>query len=145
MASGDDVLAQIRRANERFYRAFESLEMAQMEAIWVQAERAKCIHPGWDILVGWETIRKSWQAIFASTDYIRFVITDVSVHVYNRVAWVTCVENLSDDPAILDMMRILTTNVYEYNGTDWCIVHHHASPIMRHIPASGEQSQETLN
>lgn len=145
MASQEETLAQIKRANERFYRAFESLDITQMAAVWVQAERAKCVHPGWYLLSGWEAIRQSWEDIFANTDYMRFVITDVSVHLYSRVAWVTCVENLSDAPDTLQIARILATNMYEHTGDEWRIVHHHASPVMRPGPTSGEEDAEFLN
>lgn len=145
MASHDELLAQVRRANERFYRAFESLEIAQMEAIWVQAERAKCVHPGWDILTGWESIRASWEAIFASTDFMHFVLTDVAVHLYGPLAWVTCIENLRDDPDVPAMLRLLATNIYERSGDDWLIVHHHASAIMRPAPSGNPLDPDALN
>ena len=93
-----------------------------MSAVWVQTERAKCVHPGWSLLEGWETIARSWAAIFANTSYMRFVITDVSVHFYGHVAWVTCVENLSDAPGSTRVSRILATNVYEELDDDWRIV-----------------------
>jgi ketosteroid isomerase-like protein len=134
VASQEQVVAQVKHANERFYRAFESLDITLMAAVWVQAEQATCVHPGWDVLTGWEDIRRSWEAIFANTDYMRFVITDVSVHLYEQVAWVTCMENLSDDPDAPQRTRILATNVYEHSGDDWRIVHHHASPVMRPRP-----------
>jgi ketosteroid isomerase-like protein len=143
--SHDKTLVAVRRANERFYRAFESLDIAQMSAIWVHAERAKCVHPGWDLLEGWEAICQSWEAIFANTEYMRFVITDVSVHVYGRVAWVTCVENLSVMPGDLQVTRILATNVYERTDDDWRMVHHHASPVMRPTPEGEGLGPEHLN
>lgn len=145
MASQEEALAQVKRANERFYRAFESLDINRMAAVWVQAERATCVHPGWDLLSGWDAIRDSWEAIFAHTDYMRFVITDVSVHLYGPVAWVTCVENLSDAPDTLQMVRILATNMYEHSGDTWLIVHHHASPVMRPRSAALEVDPELLN
>jgi ketosteroid isomerase-like protein len=76
---------------------------------------------------------------------MRFVITDVAVHLYGRVAWVTCMENLSDAPDTLQMARILATNVFEHTGEAWRMVHHHASPIMRPAPALGEGDPEFLN
>ena len=145
MASQAEAIEQVKRANERFYRAFESLDISKMAAVWMQAERAKCVHPGWSLLSGWEAVRQSWEAIFANTDYMRFVITDVAVHLYGRVAWVTCVENLSDAPGTLQMARILATNVYEYTDEAWHIVHHHASPVMRPGPPSDEGDPEFLN
>lgn len=146
MPSQETVMAQVKRANEHFYRAFESLDTEQMAAVWVHAERAKCVHPGWDLLTGWEAVYQSWAAIFANTDYMRFVITDVSVHLYGHVAWVTCVENLSDAFASTEITRILATNVYERNGDEWFMVHHHASPILRPLPSFEEESDfESLN
>lgn len=145
MAAHNDIVTQVKRANERFYRAFETLDISTMAAVWVQAERAQCIHPGWDLLSGWEAIRRSWEGIFANTDYMRFVITDVATHVYGSMAWVTCVENLSDAPESLQMARMLATNVYEHHGDAWLLVHHHASPIMRPSPTLPDDEAELLN
>lgn len=145
MAAHEDLVAQVKRANERFYRAFETLDIATMSALWVQAERAQCIHPGWELLSGWQDIRRSWEGIFANTDYMRFVLTDIAVHVYGRMAWVTCVENLSDAPDSLQMARMLATNVYEQTEDDWRIVHHHASPILRPRPSLLDDEAEFLN
>ena len=145
MTSQEETIAQVKRANELFYRAFETLDITNMAAVWVQAERAKCVHPGWSLLSGWEAILQSWEAIFANTDYMRFVITEVVVHLYGRVAWVTCIENLSDAPDTLQMARIFATNIYEQLGDEWRIVHHHASPVMRPTPAMREGDPEFLN
>lgn len=145
MPSQEEVMAQVKRANDRFYRVFESLDIEQMAAMWVQADRAKCVHPGWDLVEGWDVVHQSWAAIFANTEYMRFVITDVSVHLYGHVAWVTCVENLSDTLESSQMVRILATNVYEMHGDDWHIVHHHASHVMRPPASLDDPDPEFLN
>jgi ketosteroid isomerase-like protein len=145
MASREESLHQVERANTRFYRAFESLDMVQMAAVWVQAERTTCVHPGWDVLCGWEAVQQSWEAIFASTDYMRFIISDVAIVLYDQVAWVTCVENLSHDPEVPQVSRLLATNVYERHGEDWQIVHHHASPVLRPMANRQGPGPETLN
>ena len=145
MSSQEELLAQVRRANERFYRAFESLDIDLMRSVWVQTDRAKCVHPGWALLEGWEVVAQSWAAIFANTHYMRFVITDVAVHLYGQVAWVTCVENLSDAPGSTRISRILATNVYEQHDDDWYIVHHHASPVLQAPPSFREPDDEYLN
>ena len=67
MGSHEDALTQVKRTNERFYRAFESLNIDQMSAIWVHAERAKCVHPGWDALQGYgeaaaDKMPHAWKA-----------------------------------------------------------------------------------
>ena len=145
MPSQDETLAQVRRANERFYRAFETLDIDEMSAVWVQTERAKCVHPGWDMLAGWNAVRQSWAAIFHNTSYMKFLITDVAVHLYGHVAWVTCVENLTDAVESTTISRMLATNVYEFDGDDWRIVHHHASPVMRATPSFDDSEAERLN
>ena len=61
------------------------------------------------------------------------------------VAWVTCMENLSDAPDTLQMARILATNVFEHTGEEWRMVHHHASPVMRPASGLGEADPEFLN
>jgi ketosteroid isomerase-like protein len=145
VASHDDILVQVQRANERFYRAFESLDLRLMAAVWVHADRARCVHPGWELLEGWPAIRDSWEAIFANTDYMRFVITDVSVHSDGHLAWVTCTENLSDAPGSRAVTHILATNIYELSDDDWLLVHHHASPILRPAPRREDPELEEFN
>jgi ketosteroid isomerase-like protein len=145
VASHNDILGQVRRANERFYRAFESLDMQLMAAMWMHTDHARCVHPGWGLLEGWPAIRDSWQAIFANTDSMRFVITDVSVHLDSHVAWVTCTENLSDSPDARAMTRILATNIYQFSDDDWLLVHHHASPILRPSSPAAGPGLEDLN
>lgn len=140
MAAHDDILVQVQRANERFYRAFESLDLRLMAAVWVHDDRARCVHPGWDMLAGWPAVRDSWEAIFVNTEYMRFVITEVSVHADGPLAWVTCTENLSDAPDAPAVTRLLATNIYTLHDDDWLLVHHHASPIMR--PASRRNDPE---
>lgn len=144
MSTQEEIIEQVRRANDHFYRAFESLDIEQMAMRWVHARRARCVHPGWEMLEGWAAIEQSWAAIFANTDFMRFVITDVAVHPYDRVAWVTCVENLSDTSETMQLSRILATNIYERHDGEWRIVHHHASPILRPVAPPGPGA-EALN
>jgi len=59
--------AAVRAANRGFYAAFESLDIAQMEALWAHDEAVQCVQPGWDLLVGWEEARGRWARIFANT------------------------------------------------------------------------------
>jgi ketosteroid isomerase-like protein len=97
------------------------------------------------MLEGWAAIEQSWAAIFANTDYMRFVITNVAVRLYGNVAWVSCIENLSDASETLQMSRLLATNIYECHDDEWRIVHHHASPILRPLSAPPGPGPETLN
>src|SRR3990172_5044392 len=56
----DDDIAEVEEAHARFYRAFEGLDLQEMETVWARGEHVRCIHPAWGLLVGWEAVRASW-------------------------------------------------------------------------------------
>ena len=123
--------AAVREANERFYRAFESLDLAEMDGIWAHGDHVACVHPGWNRLHGWDDVRRSWAAIFQSTTEMRFTITDVRVEIRGDLGWVHCTENIiSETRGSLSITAILATNVFERHDVWWLLVHHHASHIL---------------
>jgi ketosteroid isomerase-like protein len=127
----------VRGANARFYRAFESLTLDEMDAVWVHGDHVACVHPGWPRLTGWEAVRESWATIFQNTVEMRFTITDVRVDVRADVAWVLCTENiLSQARGGLAVTSILATNVFERHGAEWLLVHHHASHVLDSAPGA---------
>jgi len=121
----------VTKANQKFYDAFESLDIAKMDEIWAHQEYVTCIHPGWTIRFGWPAVRDSWVLIFNNTFSMTFELTDVMVQVAGDMAWVICVENLtthqSDEP---QQARVLATNLFELIGDEWLMIHHHGSPVM---------------
>jgi ketosteroid isomerase-like protein len=120
--------ADVEEANARFYRAFETLDIEEMDRVWVHGEHACCVHPGWPLLRGWDAVRTSWQRIFANTGEMRFTLADVNVTVGGDLAWVTCTENiLSEVNGRVAVTAILATNLFERVADGWRIVHHHAS------------------
>ena len=127
MSDADDV----EEANARFYRAFETLDISEMDQVWVHGEHARCVHPGWALLCGWGAIRTSWQTIFTNTQEMRFTLSDVSVSVSEERAWVTCTETiLSEVGSRVSVTAILATNVFERPLDGWRLVHHHGSHIL---------------
>ena len=129
----DDPRQVVQEANERFYRAFESLDRPALVRIGREfhGSHVACVHPGWSRLHGWEEVRRSWAAIFQSTTEMRFTITDVRVEVRGDLGWVHCTENiLSETRGSLSITAILATNVFERQGGRWRLVHHHASHIL---------------
>ncbi len=132
MASYEELEAAVLRANERFYEAFEQLDIQAMSTVWLHADRARCIHPGWRTLRGWPAIKESWIAIFSNTEDIKFTITDVSVSLCDRMAWVSCVENIIDSGNTIPVVSTIeATNIFERIGTEWRMVQHHASMAVR--------------
>ncbi len=122
--------AAVIAANDAFYRAFESLEIDRMRALWLPSGPITCVHPGWDALVGWPAVMESWEQIFTGTLGMRFTLSDVTVRVVADAAWVLCVEHIESRE--LDGMteaRIQATNVFEHRDGRWWIVHHHGGPL----------------
>jgi ketosteroid isomerase-like protein len=117
-------------ANAAFYRAFESLEIARMEAVWLSAPYISCVHPGWQRLVGWGPVMESWGRIFASTLAMRFTLGDVRVETRGDVAWVLLTEGIDSrhrDGKVT--AEVEATNVFERRDGRWLLVHHHGSPV----------------
>ena len=131
MAVAKDEIAEIRSVNERFYRAFEKLDMEAMAAVWAKTDYVKCIHPGWGLLVGWDAVRASWEIIFRNTGEIKFTLTEVQVESRGPLAWVTLTENiLSHVEGRVAATSVLASNVFEKAAAGWLLIHHHASHIL---------------
>ena len=127
----DADLGEVEEANSRFYRAFETLDLAEMDAVWMHTEGVKCVHPGWPLIVGWSAVRHSWETIFANTTEMRFTISDVRAGGGPDIAWVTCTENiLSQAAGRVGVTSLLATNVFERGPDGWRMVHHHASHVL---------------
>jgi ketosteroid isomerase-like protein len=126
--------AAVVAANEEFYAAFEALDIDRMEACWAHDDEVRCIHPGWEAMVGWPQVSRSWMAIFANSAYIQFFLTDVRVHLDHDTALVTCAENIlsggPSGPEVQDA-KVLATNVFRRSGDGWRLVLHHGSPVLR--------------
>jgi len=121
---------EILEANAAFYRAFESMDFETMASIWNKDESDICIHPGWEILHGWDEVRESWRAIFASATYIRFDLTEVEVARIGDVARVTCVENLyTVNEGATSHARVAATNLWLLTPGGWRLSLHHGSPM----------------
>ena len=121
----------VRDANLAFYRAFESLDPARMETVWVRSARAQCTHPGWRRLVGFSAVMDSWRRIFENTFGMKFDVTSVEIAVAGDVAWVVCTENITSQTYDgVSQSQVEATNVFERHEGRWLLVHHHGSPVV---------------
>ena len=125
----------VKQANEAFYRAFESLDIKQMEKVWAKAVHIQCGHPGWRVLRGWDAVMESWKRIFENTPAIQFMLTDVSIQTHGMLAWVTLYENLNSklEGQTVSAM-ILTTNIFQKGPEGWRMIHHHGSSVAQPGP-----------
>jgi len=122
----------VYEANERFYRALEQADLEMMSAVWLHADWVKCVHPGWDLIVGWELVRESWRQIFDGSAGMRVAATDVEIKVEGDFALVSCYEVLAiflDSSRAPVSARTTATNLFQRVGGQWRMIHHHASQV----------------
>jgi ketosteroid isomerase-like protein len=130
----------VRRASDAFYRAFEALDLARMEAVWSHDEHIVCVHPGWERLIGWGNVRKAFEQIFDNTVDIKFGIEEISLRVSGDLAAMSVVENLrSHVPEGGVVGQVLAVNIFERQQGAWRLVCHHATPFeAQPTPPAGE-------
>jgi ketosteroid isomerase-like protein len=132
MPSLTEEQALVAEANVAFYQAFEALDLDRMEQVWLRSDDVKCIHPGWELLSGWQDVMRSWAAIMRNTARIRFELDDVAVVVNGGIGWVECLERIFDGGALVG--HAVATNLFQQNSDGrWLMIHHHASPFTQRM------------
>ncbi|MGB0035571.1 MAG: nuclear transport factor 2 family protein [Candidatus Acidiferrales bacterium] len=120
----------VRAANTRFYAAFESLNLTDMEAVWAHDDAVQCVHPGWDLLLGWDEVRERWARVFANAKRVRIALSSVWVRVEGDVGWVACTQHVTTAFADgFDEATVQATNIFIRHEGAWLLVAHHASPL----------------
>ncbi|MDZ7959568.1 MAG: nuclear transport factor 2 family protein [Aulosira sp. DedQUE10] len=124
--------SEVLAVNTAFYRAFEKKDIEAMSTVWSQGTGSTCIHPGRNVLRGWKEVHASWEQIFKNTAYIEINLDIMSTEVADNIAYVVLVEN------VLQIVRgkrleaqSIATNLFQFLGGKWYLIHHHGSPIMR--------------
>lgn len=121
----------VLEANQAFYKAFEKKNLDAMSEVWSHGTGSLCIHPGRDVLRGWDAVRSSWEKIFRSTSYLEIDLEVIKLEVQGDFAYVVLLEKVLQ---VAGSKRVkaesIATNLYERMGGKWYLIHHHGSPIM---------------
>ena len=80
----------IIEVNQKFYDAFNKNDIELMIGVWLKGSTSQCIHPGWDVLNGFEPIMISWQKIFLAAQDLEIKLSHLKVTTSEDLAWVTC-------------------------------------------------------
>ncbi|GLC40838.1 hypothetical protein PLESTB_000017100 [Pleodorina starrii] len=119
----------VEDANRRFYDAFTSGRVEEMERIVGEGEHVQVVHPGSGCIAGRAQVMDSWRAIMRNVrpGAFKVKLEDVRVFAREDMGFVTCVEIIDADDS---SGRIVATNVFEKQGGVWRIVQHHGSPTV---------------
>ena len=116
-------------AEQAFYRAFETTDLALMGALWLDGDTVRCIHPGSDLITGYGAVLASWRGILSGAERptLRYRVldrqqtADLALHLVEEQI------GPEDADAETGLNRILATNVYRKTNAGWRMVLHHAS------------------
>ena len=104
----------VLEANKRFYGAFNKNDIELMMSVWFRDSTSQCIHPGWDVLTGFEDIMVSWQKIFSAGQDLEIKLSHIEVTASESLAWVTCQENLfSVLTSGVQLSKVHSTNLFK--------------------------------
>ena len=122
----------VLEVNQAFYEAFSQRDIKKMNLIWWQGTTSLCIHPGSEVLIGWETIQASWESIFRNTNSLEISIEPIKVELDRAIAHVIVRETVLQSSRGQKLKaQSLATNIFQKMAQKWYLIHHHGSPIMR--------------
>ena len=123
---------------QAFYQAFEARDIDAMMATWAEDEDIVCVHPGGARHVGYESVRQSFEQLFAGDTKLTFRLDQpVSIETVG-LALQSAIEHLragEDGPR----GAAIATNVLMRTPYGWRVVCHHASasPPISDTPQTG--------
>ena len=128
--------------NEKFYQAFNRGDLDLMKSVWALNDSVVCIHPGWEVIRGYEVIIGSWEKIFVGSENLEIKLSEIKVSGDGPMIWVSCQENLfAMSMSGVQVSKVHATNLFEKIQDQWKMVLHHASSV----PQLSRQEQISTN
>ena len=125
--------AEVLAANAAFYAAFAHRDATAMDDLWAREAPVACLHPGWEPLLGRDSVVASWRRILrggGAPPSIR--CEQPQAYLSGEAAWVICAE-------VVPGGVLAATNVFVHERGKWRMAHHHSSPLPQRerAPESG--------
>jgi ketosteroid isomerase-like protein len=123
---------------QAFYQAFETRDIDAMMATWAEDEDIVCIHPGGIRHVGYESVRQTFDLLFAGTAKLTFRLDQVVLLETVGLAMQSAIEHVEAGNEGARGTAV-ATNVLMRTPSGWRVVCHHASsaPAVTDVPAAG--------
>ncbi|WFU19931.1 nuclear transport factor 2 family protein [Bradyrhizobium sp. CB3481] len=122
----------VTAANLAFDTALSARDIDAMERVWAAEPYVIAVHPASKaLIVGWDAVRKSWEATFGRFAEISVSMKEPQIHVAQNVAWVVGMESVqgkSKNGEAVSFMAF-TTNMYEKRKGRWLMVLHTTSRV----------------
>ena len=119
--SAGSLQAAVLAANEAFYRAFATRDLAAKDRVWARIDAVACVHPGWAPLLGRDAVMESWAGILGNPDSPNIRCLQCHATIYGETAAVICYE-------AVERGYLVATNVFLREGGVWRLCHHQAGP-----------------
>lgn len=114
--------AELTGANDAFYRAFATADMAAMRSLWAREVAVFCCHPGWPPILDLGQILASWAEILSHGPQPDLMFVPQQTAIYDGVGIVCGIEILGD-------AQFAGTNIFVREEAGWRLAHHHAGPL----------------
>lgn len=125
--------ADIKAAVDAFHGALGTLDVSKMDPLWAHDAYVMLINPrDKSISVGWDAIKKNWEATLNAYAELKVTQTDgPHIHVDGDVAWsmgtVNATLKLKSGTTV--NAPTVETDVFEKRAGKWLLVSHTASRI----------------
>ena len=125
----------ITAANKAFYAALSSRDIDAMDMVWAHKPYAIYIGPTRKTMsLGYDEVRKSWQAGFKRFSKITVSTADVRVQTDGKLGWTVGTEsaelwNININGGKPITFKTFVTHVFEKEGDGWFLVLHHSQKI----------------
>ena len=136
---------EVLAVNENFYQAFNRGDLNLMQSVWAHNESVVCIHPGWEVIRGFDGVIKSWESIFVGSENLEIKLSDIKV-TDGGMIWVSCQENLYIiSPEGVMTSRVYASNIFQQVDGEWKMILHHASNLPPQEPVEDRENKAMDN
>ena len=123
-----DVLSKEEQALSKFYKAFNTRDMALMSESWLNTDEISMDNPIGGIRRGWEEIKNGYAKIFSGKVQVHVEFYDYSIHSTENMFFAVGRERGYFKINEIEIpLAIRTTRIFIKSDGEWRQIHHHGS------------------